>query len=244
VPNQDPIAKPSSPRDAQPSKAVLGTNAPPRVQVLVTYLFLAIMGIELVTLVISARWAHVALVTGLMIVIAIPVTVHRRLIANVPVEIQIFAVIFVFATLFLGEVGDFYEKFWWWDIALHTCSGVLLGLLGFLTLYMLNETETVSLHMRPSFLAFFAFFFSVGLGAIWEIFEFTMDQVFGLTMQKPMLDDPSGLTDTMWDLIVDTLGALTASLIGLVYMLQARKEGRRDWLQRFVDRYPRFFNHT
>ncbi|MBT0669147.1 hypothetical protein HT136_12320 [Novosphingobium profundi] len=202
------------------------------------------MAVELVTLIFSMRWAHAFLVTVLMIVIALPVTPNRRLIANVPVEIQVFAVAFVFATLFLGEVGDFYEKFWWWDIALHTCSGVLLGLAGFLTLYLLNETETVSVHMRPLFLAIFAFFFSVGLGAIWEIFEFAMDQFFGLTMQKPMLGDPSGLTDTMWDLIVDTLGAFASSLLGLLYMLQARKEGRRDWLQRFVARYPNFFTRT
>ncbi len=214
---------------------------PPRVQMLVTYGFLLIMAGALIRLVLNGHWEHAVLVCALMIVIALPVTVHRRLIANVPVEIQLVSAIFIFATLFLGEVGDFYVKFWWWDIALHTCSGVLLGLLGFLTLYLLNETETVSVHMRPMFLAIFAFFFSVGLGAIWEIFEFTMDQIFGLTMQKPMLGDPSGLTDTMWDLIVDTLGALAASLSGLVYMLRARKEGRRDWLQRFVARYPRFF---
>lgn len=213
----------------------------PRIQTIVTYGFLAVMAVELVTLVLSAHWSHAALVAGLMIAIAIPVVAPGRFIANVPVEIQIFAVSFIFATLFLGEVADFYERFWWWDLALHTTSGVLLGLLGFLSLYLLNETQTVSLHMRPAFLAFFAFFFSVGLGALWEIFEFAMDQLFGLTMQKPMFGDPSGLTDTMWDLIVDTAGALGASLLGLAYMLQARKEGRRDWLQRFVARYPRFF---
>ena len=224
--------------DAQPAEPL---HAPPRIQVLVTYGFLVVMAAELVTLVISRQWPHVFLVAGLMAVIALPISFQRHLVANIPVEIQIFTVAFIFATLFLGEVGDFYEKFWWWDLVLHTSSGVLLGLLGFLVLYLLNESETVSLHMRPLFLAFFAFFFSVGLGAICEIFEFTMDQLFGMNMQKEMLGDPSGLTDTMWDLIVDTTGALIASLVGLSYMLSARREGRRDWLQRFVARYPRFF---
>ncbi|MDZ7684118.1 MAG: hypothetical protein U5O39_03165 [Gammaproteobacteria bacterium] len=60
----------------------------------------------------------------------------------------------------------------------------------------------------------FSFMFAVGVGALWEIFEFAMDSIFGLDMQKAMLGDPSGLTDTMWDLILDALGALTISTIG------------------------------
>jgi hypothetical protein len=50
----------------------------------------------------------------------------------------------------------------------------------------------------------------------WEIFEFSMDQIFGLNMQKPMLGDPSGLTDTMWDMIVNLIGAAIVSLSGWV----------------------------
>lgn len=234
---ETPGTTPPAHQAPQPATAGL-----PRIQLLVTCGLLGIMAVELVSLIAAAAWVHVVLVTGLMIVIGFPLTAQRRLVANVPVEIQVFAILFIFATLFLGEIGNFYERYWWWDLVLHTSSGVLLGLLGFLVLYLLNETDAVNLHMRPAFLSFFAFFFSVGLGALWEIFEFAMDQIFGLTMQKPMFGDPSGLTDTMWDLIVDTAGAGAASLFGLGYMLRARKEGRRDWLQRFVARYPSFFN--
>jgi hypothetical protein len=34
-----------------------------------------------------------------------------------------------------------------------------------------------------------------------------MDQIFGSNMQKPMLGDASGLTDTMLDFIIDAVGA-------------------------------------
>lgn len=217
-------------------------SVPGRKQVLVTGAMLAVMALELGGLLWNAHWGHAALVIGLMLVIALPIIDRRGLLDIVPVEIQVSAVIFIFATLFLGEVRDFYVKIWWWDLVLHTCSGVLLGLLGFMVLYLLNASTTISLALRPAFLAFFAFCFSVALGAIWEIFEFAMDRFFGLTMQKPMLNDPSGLTDTMWDLIVDTIGALIASIGGLTYMLRARAEGRKDWLHRFVERYPRLFN--
>jgi hypothetical protein len=52
----------------------------------------------------------------------------------------------------------------------------------------------------------------LSIGALWEIFEFLMDSLFGLNMQK------SGLIDTMWDLIVDALGALVISILGYLYL--------------------------
>ena len=58
----------------------------------------------------------------------------------------------------------------------------------------------------------FAFSFAVAIGSMWEIFEFSMDSVFGLNMQK------SGLVDTMWDIIVNAAGALLASVSGYFYI--------------------------
>jgi len=72
--------------------------------------------------------------------------------------------------------------------------------------------------VKPGFVAVFAFMFSVGIGALWEIFEFPMDRIFATNMQKPMLGDPSGPTDTMWDLIVDTVGAAAIALMGYRYL--------------------------
>jgi uncharacterized membrane protein YjdF len=68
--------------------------------------------------------------------------------------------------------------------------------------------------MRPRFVAIFAFVFAVAIGALWEVIEFAMDRLFGTTMQKPILGDPSGLTDTVWNLIVDALGAAVISAFG------------------------------
>ena len=67
-----------------------------------------------------------------------------------------------------------------------------------------------------------------------------MDETFGLTMQKPMFDDQSGLTDTMWDLIVDTIGAALVSVAGWYQLSRARRPSD-SWLRRFIKRHPRFF---
>jgi hypothetical protein len=91
------------------------------------------------------------------------------------------------------------------------------------------------------FVALFAFLFAVSVGALWEIFEFSMDRVFGTTMQKPMFQDPSGLTDTMWDLIVDTLGAFMISALGWWYMKRKVHSFVDVWIRRFIERNPRLF---
>jgi hypothetical protein len=70
-----------------------------------------------------------------------------------------------------------------------------------------------------------------------------MDQVFGTNMQKEMFGDPSGLTDTMWDLIVDTLGALLISVLGSGYIKTAKNQSFLErWIHSFVKSNPRLFN--
>jgi hypothetical protein len=164
-----------------------------------------------------------------------------RMPVEIPSEVQIVAVLFVFATLFLGEVHDYYERFWWWDMVLHTTSGLLLGMVGFMFVYILNEDAHVDLHMRPSFVALFAFFFAVALGAIWEVFEFAMDRFFGTNMQPATPGDPSGLTDTIHDLIVDTIGAAAVALAGWRYLARARVSRIDTWASRFLRRNPQIF---
>lgn len=200
-----------------------------------------IMAVELVFTLYHGYWVNVFLILAIMSVILIPLFLGGRFQLHIPSEFQILAVIFVFASLFLGEVRDFYERLWWWDIVLHTSSGLLLGILGFLLVYVLNENERAPIHMQPRFVALFAFLFAVAVGALWEIFEFSMDKLFGTHMQKAMLGDPSGLTDTMWDLIVDTLGALVVGITGWSYMLRKQHSFIEVWIQKFIHRNPHLF---
>ena len=196
----------------------------------------AVMAVELVLLMASQRWMHVFLVVAIMAGILSPELVKRHYRVEIPSEAQIAATLFAFATLFLGEVRGYYERLWWWDEALHLTAGLLLGLLGFLIVHALNTSKKVGLQMRPSFVALFAFLFSLGVGTAWEIFEFVMDQSFGLTMQKPMLGDPSGLTDTMWDLIMDAGAAAVISIAGWHYVKAPRRRYVDTWVARFIRR--------
>lgn len=211
-----------------------------RAHVAVMTILQAILGVELLLLIASGRWMHVFLVLCVIAVTLAPELLRRRLEVEIPSEIQILAVLFVFASLFLGEVHDYYERIWWWDLALHGTAGLLLGLLGFLIVHVLNQSGRVDLHLRPSFVALFAFLFGLGIGTLWEIFEFAMDRLFGLTMQKPTEGDPSGLTDTMWDLIVDALGAGIVAIAGWRYLAASRRRYVDTWVGRFIRRNRRF----
>lgn len=187
------------------------------------------------------QWMTAAVCAALIGVMFVPALIERRIKIDIPSEFEILAILFVFAAIFLGEVRNYYEQYWWWDILLHTMSGLLLGIFGFLLVYVMNETDRVDLHMRPAFVALFAFLFAVSVGALWEIFEFSMDQLFGLTMQKPMLGDDSGLTDTMFDLVVDTLGAAIITLMSWWFTTHSRQSFVDAMIAKFVKRNPRLF---
>ncbi len=205
----------------------------------VTFVLQAILLMGLALAVWQQQWLTALTTLAILLVTLLPLVLGRRFAVFIPPEFEALTIVFVFASLFLGEVRGYYLRFWWWDAALHIASGFLLGILGFLLVYVLNEKEEIELHMKPGFVALFAFMFAVGLGALWEIFEFGMDQAFGMNMQK------SGLVDTMWDLIVDTVGALVIALLGWGWLRTAGTYSFLErWIESFVSSNPRFFDQA
>ena len=191
------------------------------------------------------QWAPAAFTVVIIIVTLTPLLLQHSFRVFIPPEFELLAIAFVFASLFLGDVQAYYARFWWWDIALHTSSGFLLGIVGFLMVHVLNEKEEVDLHMKPGFVALFAFFFSLSVGALWEIFEFGMDRSFGLNMQKAMLGDASGLTDTVVDLIVDAVGAAAIAALGYGYLVSAGNDSFLErWIDSFIEANPRLFGRS
>ncbi len=213
-----------------------------RIHQRVTLVIQVIMLVELAFALWEGLWLIAAMTVLILLLTVAPVLMFKRFEVFIPSEFKLLATGFIFASLFLGEVQGYYTRFWWWDLVLHTASGFLLGIFGFLLVYILNEKKNLQFHMTPGFVAFFAFMFAVGVGALWEIFEFTMDQFAGTNMQKPMLGDPSGLTDTMLDLVVDTVGAAVIAVLGYGYLrVAAGKSFLEQWIAAFLDANPRLF---
>ncbi|OCX63183.1 hypothetical protein BFP70_12655 [Thioclava sp. SK-1] len=163
----------------------------------------------------------------------VPIYASSRIQIRLPTSLMVAMTAFIFATIFLGEAFDFYNRFWWWDIALHGSSALGFGLVGFLFVFMMFEGDS---YAAPRWaMALIAFSFAVSIGAIWEIFEFGMDQIFGTNMQK------SGLTDTMGDLIVDVIGASLGALAGWAYLFGRGPGFTRDMFNDFISKNRRRF---
>ncbi len=181
----------------------------------------------------TARWSTLFVAVATLSLTFAPTLFAKRLHIILPTVFVVWIVLFLFATLFLGEVFDFYERFWWWDVLLHGGSAIGFGLLGFLFIFMLFQGD--SYFAPPFVVAGLAFCLAVTIGVIWEVFEFAMDQSFGLNMQK------SGLIDTMYDLIVDCIGASIGALGGYLYLKGYRRGGMPGLIDAFVQRNRRLY---
>ena len=71
---------------------------------------------EAVFAVIGQRWFTAFLTSMIIAITFFPVLFERRFRIHIPPELQLAAIGFVFASLFLGEIRDYYTRFWWWDM--------------------------------------------------------------------------------------------------------------------------------
>jgi len=212
------------------------------IHTIIVRVLLLLMVIEWAILILELRFLQLFLVTVIIVVLIAPEIFRNKMDIVIPAEFHLTAVVFILASLYLGEIQQFYQRIWWWDMALHGTAGLLMGIFGFLLVYILNENPRVELQMKPGFIALFAFFFSISIGTVWEIFEFAADQLLGFNMQKEMLGDLSGLTDTMWDMIINAVGALTISLLGWWYLSGKKDFFIQSLIKKFINKNPSLFS--
>ncbi|MDR3086005.1 MAG: hypothetical protein LBU47_06815 [Christensenellaceae bacterium] len=155
-----------------------------------------------------------------LLVLFLPSALEKRLSIALPDLIATLYFIFLFGAVFLGEIRSFYYRVPHFDVVLHALSGLMAGALGLSLASLLNRGKRVVFQLSPGFIALVAFLFGCTVGLIWEIYEFAMDGIFGVNMQKTALESGemllgrAALQDTMKDLIVDALASLAMSLVG------------------------------
>ncbi|MDD4494597.1 MAG: hypothetical protein PHV32_09690 [Eubacteriales bacterium] len=166
---------------------------------------------------------------GLFGVLAV---VEHTVFIKLPDFMYILFYIFLFCSVFLGEILNFYYRFGFWDTILHGFSGAMLGALGFIIVESLNRSKRGYVRLSPLFIALFSFCFAIAAGALWETLEFTFDGILKLNMQKYALRDKTlligreALSDTMFDIIVDVSSALLVSAVWLTVKFIKRKNQR------------------
>ncbi len=199
----------------------------------IVYAIWATLVIAILASVVLGRWSMVFVALGTLLVSISPEVITRRMHIALPWPFFTGIVVFIFASLFLGEALDFYNRYWWWDVVLHTTSAIGFGMMGFVFVFALFEGDRYA--APPWALGLFGMCIAITLGVLWEIFEYFMDQTFGLNMQK------SGLPDTMWDLIVDTIGSAVGGFSGSAFLKGREKGGLGGLVMEFIRLNRRYF---
>jgi hypothetical protein len=114
----------------------------------------------------------------------VPPFIEKRLNIELPTVLESIAYIFIFCAEILGEISGFYVKYPFWDTMLHTVNGFIFAAVGFCLVDIFNRSPKIKFQLSPGFLAIVAFCFSMTIGTLWEFFEYIMDVLFRLDMQK------------------------------------------------------------
>ena len=151
----------------------------------IVYVVLRVLVILMMILQIFNRnYENVFLCALTLILLVIPSFIQVRLKIELPTALEIIILFFIFAAEILGEIQSYYIRFPFWDTVLHTMNGFLAAAIGFALVDILNRSKRISFQLAPAYMAVVAFCFSMTIGVIWEFFEFGMDTIFGLDMQK------------------------------------------------------------
>ena len=148
-----------------------------------TILRLSVLGV-MIAQIFNRNFENVLLCVLTLVLFMLPSMFERRLRIDLPDTLEIVILLFIYAAEILGEIREFYIAFPYWDTMLHTLNGFLCAAIGFALVDILNRTERVVMRLSPFFMAVVAFCFSMTVGVLWEFFEFSMDMLFHLDMQK------------------------------------------------------------
>ncbi len=204
-----------------------------KIQLGISYLLRISLLIAIISAIINENWLTLFMASFALTLTFLPALIERNYKIYLPTEFEFIVTIFIYASLFLGEVHKYYMKFWWWDLFLHSVAGITFGFLGFFIMYVLHKGKKVA--TSPVLIALFSFSFALAIGSVWEIFEFSIDRLLGANMQK------SGLMDTMGDLIVNGSAALLTALIGYFYVKDGPSLLVNRFLTKFIQKNPQLF---
>lgn len=121
--------------------------------------------------------------------------------------------VFILLSVFAGRGVEIYRIIPPWDKMLHFLSGFIFVSIGKNIYVKLNGNTK-----NHAIMNLFALSFAVAIAGAWEIYEFTIDNLFNLASQNGSLDD------TMWDIIAGSGSSVIAILFTLKYNTSRAKQ--------------------
>lgn len=145
---------------------------------------------------------------------------QRTFIARVPYQLQTNLNVFIFLGCVVGTSINMFTEFAYIDIPSHFYAGFLSAAFGYDLAFLLQNKRG---NLSPALAAMFGFSAAVTMLVGWEIYEFSMDRIYGLNLQRYIPDGGYGLIDTMKDLIIGASGAL-AGMFVTVYQRNSKSK--------------------
>ena len=151
----------------------------------------------LVSSVIRSEYESAFICLLVLVLFMLPFFIQQNFGIELPSTLEIIILLFIFAAEILGELECYFITFPYWDSMLHTTTGFLCAATGFALIDILNRNSRIKFQLSPIYVALAAFCFSMTVGVLWEFFEFGMDRLFHMDMQKDTV--VSSITSVMLD---------------------------------------------
>ena len=145
------------------------------------------------------QWGHAGLCTLTLALFGIP-TLAELAHLSFPPLLEVIITLFAASANIGGEMFELYLRFPWWDSVLHLLWGFLGAVFGYAFLKLAQKGELTPLSALIGALGFSAL-----TSVCWEFFEYFMDTVFRMDMQKSawvttvssLLLNPAGTNQTV-----------------------------------------------
>lgn len=153
--------------------------------VFAVYLILRIIVLlTLVSSIIRGEYENAFVCLLVLVLFMLPFFIQQNFGIELPSTLEIIILLFIFASEILGELACFFITIPNWDSILHTTTGFLCAATGFALIDILNRNSEIKFELSPVYVSLVAFCFSMTIGVLWEFFEFGMDRLFLMDMQK------------------------------------------------------------
>ncbi len=127
----------------------------------------------------------------------------KSFIIEIEASTQTMLSLFIFVGVCVGSTINNRTTFEHFDLVTHFASGVLSAWFGYDFANIIYRKRG---DLGPAMSSLFSITFALGIAVGWEIYEFTMDSLYGMTLQK-------GNADTMMDFVCCTIGAVITMLL-------------------------------
>ena len=144
----------------------------------------AFVVLTLILQLLNGNFENVFLCLLTLLLLIVPAAIQVEFHIELPTLLEVILLVFIFCAEIIGEINAFYERIPIWDTVLHTVNGFVAAAIGFSLVDLMNRNECIAFSLSPLFAVLVAFCVSMTIGVMWEFFEFFMDQVFQLDMQK------------------------------------------------------------